>query len=98
MAEPLADQMVDLSRKVLLISFFTNTRAKKSAGRRGIPPHTPPAAHALSTRRSAAGGEDAMKNEIMVLDFQQKKFELYPKNSTTASRNEKPALVMNAGC
>jgi hypothetical protein len=40
------------------------TRAKKSAGRRGIPPHTPPAAHALTTRRSAAGGEGATPQKI----------------------------------
>ena len=65
MAKSLADQMVDLSRKD--ISFFfnsTHTRAKKSAGRRGIPPHTPPAAHALTTRRSAAGGEGATPQKL----------------------------------
>jgi hypothetical protein len=51
MVKPLADQMVDLSRKVSKF-ISQHPREKMAEDVRGIPPHTPPAAHVLSTRRA----------------------------------------------
>lgn len=47
-------QMVELSHAHFFLFLFQSTTPapKKPAGRRGIPPHTPPAAPALTTRRA----------------------------------------------
>ena len=61
---------------------------------RDIPPHTPPAVHVLTTRRSAEGGEGANPHKkiashsdtIFIQDFPQKKFELRSKIHTISQK------------